>query len=144
MQKISSSEFGKLWLQDSWSGCPTPEPLKTSGPECRGNAVQEFAKYMWPQNPLWQHNFAQNSVWEPLVNWLLCIYFSQSLLPSTKRHEERNTFYSLPPSPPLHLKICLSSLLLEIIGETAFLHRRRQWHPTPVLLPGKSMDRAAW
>jgi len=21
---------------------------------------------------------------------------------------------------------------------------RRQWHPTPVLLPGKSMDRGAW
>ena len=83
--------------------------------ECRGNVIQEFAKYMWPQNPLWQHNFAQNSVWEPLVNWLLCIYFSQSLLPSTKRHEkERNLFYSLPPSPPLHLKICFSSLCSEI------------------------------
>ena len=24
------------------------------------------------------------------------------------------------------------------------LERRRQWHPTPVLLPGKSMDRGAW
>ena len=23
-------------------------------------------------------------------------------------------------------------------------YRRRQWHPTPVLLPGKSMDRGAW
>ena len=23
-------------------------------------------------------------------------------------------------------------------------HQRRQWHPTPVLLPGKSMDRGAW
>ena len=22
--------------------------------------------------------------------------------------------------------------------------RRRRWHPTPVLLPGKSMDRGAW
>ena len=22
--------------------------------------------------------------------------------------------------------------------------RRRQWHPTPVLLPGKSMDKGAW
>ena len=22
--------------------------------------------------------------------------------------------------------------------------QRRQWHPTPVLLPGKSMDRGAW
>ena len=22
--------------------------------------------------------------------------------------------------------------------------RRRQWHPTPVLLPGKSMDGGAW
>ena len=25
-----------------------------------------------------------------------------------------------------------------------FLKRRRQWHPTPVLLPGKSMDGGAW
>ena len=24
------------------------------------------------------------------------------------------------------------------------LFQRRQWHPTPVLLPGKSMDRGAW
>ena len=24
------------------------------------------------------------------------------------------------------------------------LERRRQWHPTPVLLPGKSMDGGAW
>ena len=24
------------------------------------------------------------------------------------------------------------------------MHQRRQWHPTPVLLPGKSMDRGAW
>ena len=23
-------------------------------------------------------------------------------------------------------------------------NRRRQWHPTPVLLPGKSMDGGAW
>ena len=30
------------------------------------------------------------------------------------------------------------SLLLNMLS------RRRQWHPTPVLLPGKSMDRGAW
>ena len=24
------------------------------------------------------------------------------------------------------------------------IYQRRQWHPTPVLLPGKSMDRGAW
>ena len=23
-------------------------------------------------------------------------------------------------------------------------YQRGQWHPTPVLLPGKSMDRGAW
>ena len=27
---------------------------------------------------------------------------------------------------------------------TRILIWRRQWHPTPVLLPGKSMDRGAW
>ena len=25
-----------------------------------------------------------------------------------------------------------------------FIHWRRKWHPTPVLLPGKSMDGGAW
>ena len=30
------------------------------------------------------------------------------------------------------------------IGLFNELRRRRQWHPTPVLLPGKSMDRGAW
>ena len=29
------------------------------------------------------------------------------------------------------------------MGKTRDLFRRRQWHPTPVLLPGKSMDRGA-
>ena len=29
------------------------------------------------------------------------------------------------------------------MGMTRDLFRRRQWHPTPVLLPGKSMDRGA-
>ena len=30
------------------------------------------------------------------------------------------------------------------MGKTRDLFQRRQWHPTPVLLPGKSMDRGAW
>ena len=29
------------------------------------------------------------------------------------------------------------------MGMTRDLFRRRQWHPTPVLLPGKSMDRGS-
>ena len=33
-----------------------------------------------------------------------------------------------------HMKRCSISLSIQ----------RRQWHPTPVLLPGKSMDRGAW
>ena len=28
--------------------------------------------------------------------------------------------------------------------KTRLVGRRRRWHPTPVLLPGKSMDRGAW
>ena len=34
------------------------------------------------------------------------------------------------------------SLLFNILSR--FVIRRRQWHPTPVLLPGKSMDGTAW
>ena len=30
------------------------------------------------------------------------------------------------------------------LGKTRDLFWRRQWQPTPVLLPGKSMDRGAW
>jgi len=30
------------------------------------------------------------------------------------------------------------------IGSFSVFNWRRQWHPTPVLLPGKSMDRGAW
>ena len=30
------------------------------------------------------------------------------------------------------------------LGVTGRLNRRRQWHPTPVLLPGKSMVGRAW
>ena len=33
---------------------------------------------------------------------------------------------------------------LPVLQKPNFLLRRRQWHPTPVLLPGKSMDRGAW
>ena len=30
------------------------------------------------------------------------------------------------------------------IGSSRVSSRRRQWHPTPVLLPEKSMDGGAW
>ena len=30
------------------------------------------------------------------------------------------------------------------IGNSRRIRQRRQWHPTPVLLPGKSMDGGAW
>ena len=33
---------------------------------------------------------------------------------------------------------------LPVLQKPNFLLRRRQWHPTPVLLPGKSMDGGAW
>ena len=39
------------------------------------------------------------------------------------------------------------AILFSIIFLIVFhckVFRRRQWHPTPVLLPGKSMDRGAW
>ena len=41
----------------------------------------------------------------------------------------------------LHLK---SSISLNLIVTQCSIFRRRQWHPTPVLLPGKSMDGGAW
>ena len=37
-------------------------------------------------------------------------------------------------------------LMVDSFGfqENSASSRRRQWHPTPVLLPGKSMDGGAW
>ena len=43
----------------------------------------------------------------------------------------------------LYFLIILLFILLFYIMFLA-VHRRRQWHPTPVLLPGKSQDRGAW
>ena len=31
-----------------------------------------------------------------------------------------------------------------LFGFTILIHQRRQWRPTPVLLPGKSHDGGAW
>ena len=36
------------------------------------------------------------------------------------------------------------ALGLSYVAFIMMRYRRRQWHPTPVLLPGKSMDRGAW
>ena len=36
------------------------------------------------------------------------------------------------------------SLVSAYLGSFSRAYRRRQWHPTPVLLPGKSMDGGAW
>ena len=42
--------------------------------------------------------------------------------------------------------MCVAMFLLGLIlnGTLSASWRRRQWHPTPVLLPGKSMDGGAW
>ena len=32
----------------------------------------------------------------------------------------------------------------DYFGQARQLQRRRQWHPTPVLLPGKPLDGGAW
>ena len=51
----------------------------------------------------------------------------------SKKLEKSSTIYL-----PIHLPF--QPLLNIPIGT----NRRRQWHPTPVLLPGKSMDGGAW
>ena len=38
--------------------------------------------------------------------------------------------------------LCL--FLFRLFSSCSEWARRRQWHPSPVLLPGKSMDRGAW
>ena len=49
----------------------------------------------------------------------------------------RNAF-----SFPLYSRML--ALGLSYVAFIMMRYRRRQWHPTPVLLPGKSMDRGAW
>ena len=51
-----------------------------------------------------------------------------------------NISVSSPPVPPFFSS--RSWIIFTII--TLGSKRRRQWHPTPVLLPGKSLDGRAW
>ena len=46
--------------------------------------------------------------------------------------------YQPPPNHPLHLIVHLPLPTPSIYASTHSLIQRRQWHPTPVLLPGKS------
>ena len=45
------------------------------------------------------------------------------------------------PALPLSMFITMNS---NKNSKPLVLNRRRQWHPTPVLLPGKSMDKGDW
>ena len=56
-------------------------------------------------------------------------------------HEVKTGRLPSPINPKLN-RAAISTL--KILKKTKLLNRRRQWHPTPVLLPGKSMDRGAW
>jgi len=44
-------------------------------------------------------------------------------------------------SKPENILLCSTCT---IYHDLVYIRRRRQWHPTPVLLPRKSMDRGAW
>ena len=44
----------------------------------------------------------------------------------------------------LGLKITNASAWGIVFSRCSMVTQRRQWHPTPVLLPGKSMDGGAW
>ena len=60
-----------------------------------------------------------------------------------------------PPAPVINILISRTWAYVSIDGKRDLQNprdlvvnnlqmQRRQWHPTPVLLPGKSMDRGAW
>ena len=42
------------------------------------------------------------------------------------------------------IQLAAYGIILFFYGWVVFHCQRRQWHPTPILLPGKSMDRGAW
>ena len=47
--------------------------------------------------------------------------------------------------PFKYLEVCFKAQTMAYVLYVLYIfERRRQWHPTPVLLPGKSMDRGAW
>ena len=57
-------------------------------------------------------------------------------------HNKQWVWLTLKPSPPqpwsLEKLSSFRPLVPKTLGTTSLIHRRRQWHPTPVLLPGKS------
>ena len=50
----------------------------------------------------------------------------------------------LPPNLIFHYSVCAPLVVILQISMNSSIYQRRRWHPTPVLLPGKSMDRGAW
>ena len=77
-----------------------------------------------------------------LAPLLVCVQSQSLLVPCSTRHSTRGPQTSLIPRVSAEPSILLMSLSLLCISCLAsplpYLFRRRQWHSTPVLLPGKS------
>ena len=112
--------MGFSW-QEYQSGltCPPPGDLPDPG--------------IKPMSPALQVNLLLSHRQAPRLSWLLPILWARfSSLPG----ESMNFQY-----PIVHFVFCLISCSLKpwtLMVTPSKLKRRRQWHPTPVLLPGKS------
>ena len=81
---------------------------------------------------------------EPTVKSWVCICFQlhiQQCQVLTQWRQVHVTYQNL-----LYFIVTVFLLFSQVsfLTYTSTLFRRRQWHPTPVLLPGKSMDGGAW
>jgi len=65
--------------------------------------------------------------------------FSLIIPPSLSPTESKRLFYT-------SVSLCCLTyrVIVTIFLNSIYMRQRRQWHPTPVLLPGKSMDGGGW
>ena len=56
-----------------------------------------------------------------------------------------NSYRSCHAAIKHHVILAVMGFYIEnVINITAYYFQRRQWHPTPILLPGGPVDRGAW
>ena len=56
-----------------------------------------------------------------------------------------NVLIKIVPTIYIYLSYIIQCIYIYIcVCVCVYIYRRRQWHPTPVLLPGKSHGRRAW
>ena len=148
----SGAWWASLWGVCSWLSTQTAQQQETSGGHIL--IITALLSVDWENKNNWQACSSLECVCVcvcshicilpclPETGSLLLAFLSYGTLFSKVFWKHGSSYRGLLT---LVCVICLSlgELLLVTCGPLTY-YRRRQWHPTPVLLPGKSMDGGAW